>query len=145
MKTFEQLCIGDSIYKVYTNYESKLKPVFIEYKVTALEIKEKDGKKTLVINKKGNSYNDFEGYLIDLKNKSCVSYQGDTGYFTTDKKMVNTLFRRVGLRNIKALENEILEKQKTIENVRAAYWDYLNNTEVYEEEEPSKSTRMKQQ
>lgn len=144
MKTFEQLCIGDPLYRVYTNYESSIKPIFFEYKITALEIKEKDGKKVLVINKKGNGYNDFEGFLIDLKNKTTVAFNGDTGYFTTDKKMVNTLLRRVGLNNIKAIEAEIVEKQKAIENLRAAYWDYLNNTEVYEEEEPRKSVKKKE-
>jgi len=126
MKTFKQLCVGDTLYKVYTNYEAKEKPIFRKIEVRKIEIiKYKNEKNFLVINNRDdfNRYNDFE-LLLELVDIDFV--ESKDGFFTTDVNKVKEGIKSTGLKFINEYVGNIEDFHTKIADIRKAYFEYLN-------------------
>ncbi len=123
MKTIKKLSIGDTLYKVYTDYRAFERPCFEKIKVERIEISEKEN---LIINQRSgyNSHNSFchlqnecETDIIQLKD----------AYYTSNYNKVVILLKQFGLEAIKREELEMQKCAKNIEELRVLYWDYLNS------------------
>lgn len=127
MKTFKQLTVLDTLYRVYTDYRSKERPYFEKITIHRLEIEEVDKKKCLVINKRGNSYGDFRGHIFDLEDCETNYIETKDGMYVTEYPLLVKCLRDAGLKHIRDIESKINENKKEIEKIRSAYYEYLNN------------------
>lgn len=128
MIKFNELKIGDKIYVLGDQYDSQFKPSYSTIIVTRItkEIIEKE--LCLTINRERDTYrDDYCGYTLSYDKSQTDILKLKKNIITTDYNKISALLREIGLKHINERHESIKTKEKEIEKIREAYWDYLNN------------------
>ncbi len=128
MIKFNELKIGDKIYILGDQYDSTFKPCYSTIIVTRLTKEIIDKELCLTINRERNTYrDDYCGYTLIYDKTQTDILKLKKNIITTDYNKISALLREIGLKHINEKHESIKNNEKAIEQIREAYWDFLNN------------------